>query len=73
MPLQHTIFCVIRRVQPATTPSNGCIMVTLEGRSRESVTSVLDADDLQSYECFQAAVLAETGCPFGYLPLGGTG
>src|SRR5688572_4879204 len=73
MPLQHTIFCVIRHVQPAPTPSNDRMLVTLEGSQGESVTIVLDVDDLQTYERFQAAVLAETGCQFRYLPLGGTG
>jgi hypothetical protein len=34
-----------------------------------TVTVDLGADELQTYERFQAALLRETGSPFRYLPI----
>jgi hypothetical protein len=44
--------------------------VTVADQEGTTVTLALQAGDLQTYQCFQAAVLRETGCRFQYLPWG---
>jgi hypothetical protein len=64
-----TIFCCILHVLPSATAPGGCWAVTVADRQGVTVTVDLAAEALQTYECFQAALLRETGSPFRYLPV----
>jgi hypothetical protein len=59
-----TIFCCILHVLPSATAPGGCWAVTVADRQGVTVTVDLAAEALQTYECFQAALLRETGSPF---------
>ena len=65
-----TIFCIIQHVQPLEPPTRNRWAVSLADGEGETVTIELGADDLQTYERFQAAVLRHTGCRFRYRPAG---
>jgi hypothetical protein len=64
-----TIFCCIMQVMPSPTTPGCCWTVTLADRQGLTVTVDLTAEELQTYERFQAALLRETGCSFRYLPV----
>jgi hypothetical protein len=65
-----TIFWHILHVLPSyTAPGCCCWTVTVADRQGVSVTVDLEAEALQTYERFQAALLRETGSPFRYLPI----
>jgi hypothetical protein len=64
-----TIFCHILDVLSSPTAPGCCWAVTVADRQGVTVTVDLDAKELQTYECFQAALLRKTGSPFRYLPI----
>ena len=64
-----TIFCRILRVLPSTAAAECRWTVTVADSQGMTVTVDLAAEDLQTYERFQAALLRETGSPFRYLPI----
>jgi hypothetical protein len=61
-------FCLIRDVSMARMPHGWGFTVTVADQKGTSVMLALQANDLATYERFQAAVLRETGCPFRYFP-----
>jgi hypothetical protein len=64
-----TIFCHILHVLPSHTAPGCCWAVTVADRQGVTVTVDLEAEALQTYERFQAALLRKTGSPFRYLPI----
>jgi hypothetical protein len=56
-------------VLPSATAPGGWWTVTEVDRQGVTVTVDLEAEALQTYERFQAALLRETGSPFRYLPV----
>jgi hypothetical protein len=68
MPTPPTIFCLIREVSPAYTPQGWGFTVTVADQEGTTVTLMLQADDLVTYERFQAAVRRETDGHFHYRP-----
>ena len=65
----QTIFCRILHVLPSTVAPECRWAVTVADGHGVTVTVDLEADELQTYERFQAALLRETECPFRYLPI----
>ncbi len=68
MPMPPTTFCLIQEVSLAHTPHGWDFTVTVADQEGTTVTLALQANDLTTYERFQAAVLRETGCHFRYSP-----
>lgn len=64
-----TIFCHILHVLPSHTAPGCCWAVTVADRQGVTVTVDLEAEALQTYERFQAALLRKTGSSFRYLPI----
>jgi|SRR5882724_1239958 len=62
-------FCRILHVLPSHTAPGCCWAVTVADRQGVTVTVDLEAEALQTYERFQAALLRKTGSPFCYLPI----
>ena len=63
-----TIFCQILYVLPSPTAPGRRWVVTVADRQGMTVTVDLQAEELHTYERFQAGLLRETGSPFRYLP-----
>jgi hypothetical protein len=64
-----TIWCRILLVQSSDTAPGSRWAVTVADRQGLTATVDLEAEDLQTYEHFQTALLRETGSPFRYLPV----
>lgn len=64
-----TIFCRILHALPSTAAPECRWAVTVADGQGLTVTVDLAAEELQTYERFQAALLRETGSPFRYLPI----
>ena len=64
-----TIFCHILYVLPSPTAPGCRWAVTVADRQGVTVTVDLEAEELHTYERFQAALLRETGSAFRYLPI----
>ena len=64
-----TILCRILHVLLSATTSGCHWAVTVADRQGLTATVDLEAEDLQTYEHFQTALLRETGSPFRYMPV----
>ena len=64
-----TIFCRILHVLPSAAAPECRWAVTVADGQGGTVTVDLAAEELETYERFQAALLRETGSPFRYLPI----
>jgi hypothetical protein len=64
-----TIWCRILLVRSSATAPGSRWAVTVADRQGVTATVDLEAEDLQTYEHFQTALLRETGSPFRYLPV----
>jgi hypothetical protein len=64
-----TTWCRILLVRSSATAPGSRWAVTVADRQGVTATVDLEAEDLQTYEHFQTALLRETGSPFRYLPV----
>jgi hypothetical protein len=65
--VRPTIFCRILHVTPSATAPECRWSVTVADDQGATVTVDLAAEEVKTYEGFQAALLRETGSPFRYL------